>query len=450
MVGFYYNLVIRGFVRLVLAKPYFRPFCLCAESAVCNDSVADARGDLNRQESISIRHKFDSFLENLLFILKEKRFSVLRWSLTKKILVGGSVFILFIFSGVVLIGSENDLDLDSENTEIVEEIDSSDNGLLKNILSDQSPVASAVLFVGSLENRIAGALGIKGQIVSTWGGPDEDSDLNRLETAAGNALVAQGAVLSIIPAGGSVSFEGGNYLTYEIEDGDTVESIAGDFGVSVETLLNANGLPKGTKLKIGDKLAILPIDGVKHTVKSGDTIKSIALKYNADADRILAFNDLPDNALIKPGDVLIIPGGEFHIPLSPKVAPVNTPLPQSLPNLVGYFGLPSGGRVTYGLHRYNAIDIGGKDWCNTPIYASADGTVVTADLQGWNGGYGKYIKIAHNNGTITLYAHASQVLVGQGQYVNKGQTVGLMGSTGNSTGCHVHFEVRGARNPLSK
>jgi LysM repeat protein len=371
--------------------------------------------------------------------------------LTKKILVVGGVFILLIFSGIVLIGSENDLALDSANTEIVEEIDSSDKNLLKDIILDQSPVASAVLFVGSLENRIAGALGIKGQIVSSWGGPDEDSDLNKLETAVGNSLVAQNYVLSIIPASGSVSFEeGGSYLTYEIENGDTVESIAGDFGVSVETLLNANGLSKGTKLKMGDKLAILPVDGVKHTVKSGDTIKSIAFKYNADENRILAFNDLPDNALIKPGDVLIIPGGEFHVPLSPKVAPVNMPLPQSLPNLVGYFGLPSGGRVTYGLHRYNAIDVGGKDWCNTPIYASADGTIVTADSQGWNGGYGKYIKIAHNNGTITLYAHASQILVIQGQYVNKGQTVGLMGSTGNSTGCHVHFEVRGARNPLAK
>jgi LysM repeat protein len=389
-------------------------------------------------------------LENLLFTSRERWFSILKWSLTKKILVGGSVFIVFISGLIIFIGSGNDLALDSATKEIVETIDSSDKSLLKDILQDQSPVASAMLFVGSLENRIAGALGVKGQLVSSWGGPEEDSDLNKLETAAGNALVAQSSVLSIIPASGSVSFDGGNYLTYEIEDGDTIESIAGDFGVSVDTLLNANGLPKGTKLKTGDKLAILPIDGVKHIVKSGDTIKSIALKYNADADRILAFNDLPDNALIKPGDFLVIPGGEFHVPLNSKVAPVNTPAPQSLPNLAGYFGLPSGGRVTYGLHRYNAIDIGGKDWCNTPLYAAAAGTVILADTQGWNGGYGRYIKIAHNNGTITLYAHASQILISQGQYVNKGQTIGLMGSTGNSTGCHVHFEVRGAKNPLAK
>ena len=417
--------------------------------AVCNDSVAGAPAGLKRQEPISIRDKFDSFLENLLFTLKERRLSFLKWSMTRKILAGGAAFAVLIFFGIFFIGSGSDLALDSEGKEITEEIDSSDKNLVKEILPDESAVASAALFVGSLENRIAGALGIRGKIGSNLGGPEEDSDLNRLETAGGNALVAQSSVLAIIPASGNVSFDGGNYLTYEIEDGDTIESIAEDFGVSVDTLLNANGLPKGTKLKTGDKLAILPVDGIKYTVKSGDTIKSIALKHEADADRILAFNDLPDNALIKPGDVLIIPDGKFHVPLSPKVAPVKIPSPQSLPNLVGYYGLPSGGRITFGLHRFNAIDIGGKDWCNTPIYAAAAGTIITSDSQGWNGGYGKYIKIAHNNGTITLYAHESQLLVSVGQYVAKGQTIGLMGSTGRSTGCHVHFEVRGARNPLA-
>lgn len=369
--------------------------------------------------------------------------------MTKKILIGFAVFVFLIFTSAIFAFSENDLELDSANKEIVEEFDSSEKSLIKNALTDQSPVASVILFAGSLENRIAGALGIKGKIASTLGGPDEDSDLNKLETAAGNSLVAQNSVLSIIPASGTVSFDEENYLAYEIEDGDTLESIAEDFGVSVSTLLNANGLPKNTKLKTGDRLAILPVDGVKHTVKSGDTIASIALKYKADAERILAFNDIPDDALIKPGDVLIIPGGEFHVPLSAKVAPTETPSPKSLPNLIGYYGLPSGGRITFGLHRFNAIDIGGRDWCNTPIYASADGTVITADSQGWNGGYGRYIKIAHNNGTITLYAHESQLLVSEGQFVNKGQTIGLMGSTGNATGCHVHFEVRGARNPLA-
>lgn len=385
----------------------------------------------------------------MLFFFKERRVCVSMWSLTKKTIIFGLFFVFSVFFIITVIVSEDGVDLDPENTEIVEEVDSSDKSFIRDIVLGQSPVASAVVFVGSLENRIAVALGVKGQIASVMGGPDEDSYLNRLETVSGNALIAQKAVLSIIPASGDVTFDGKSFLTYEIEDGDTIESIAKDFGVSAETLLNANGLPPNTKLKVGDKLAILPVDGVKHVVKSGDTIKSIAIKYNADVERILAFNDLPSNSLIKPGDVLIIPGGEFHVPLSPKVAPVEAPSYQTLPNLIGYFGLPAGGRITQGLHRYNATDVGGRNWCNTPLYAAAAGTVITSDSQGWNGGYGKYIKISHENGVITLYAHNSENLVSVGQYVSKGQTIALMGSTGNSTGCHVHFEVRGAKNPLA-
>lgn len=304
-----------------------------------------------------------------------------------------------------------------------------------------------MLFADSLENRLgsvfrpasAGASNISG-------GPEDDSgSTSRLETVEGSALVAQAPVLTIIPAGNNNNSS--SILTYEIGPGDSLQSIASDFGVSVDTLMSVNGIPAGTKLKVGDNISILPIDGVRHMVKSGDSIQSIAKKYNADPDRIIAFNDLPDNGYIKPGDVLIIPGGEI---INPKYGPEKIIPTQDLPNLAGYYGLPSGGRITQGLHPFNAVDIGGRDWCNTPIYASASGTVITAKTQGWNGGYGKYIKITHNNGTITLYAHASQLLISEGQIVSKGQTIALMGSTGHTTGCHVHFEVRGARNPLAR
>ena len=341
--------------------------------------------------------------------------------------------------------------MDSGSKEIVEEVSDGEDDFLSRILSTESPVASALIFAGGLEERLQGVFrGPDGDRVDmALGGPDEAGVLDRLETVGGSSVVAYSPVLAIIPASSDVTFEEGDVLTYEIEAGDSLESIAEDFGISVDTLINVNNILARTKLKPGDKLAILPVDGVKHTVKYGDTIENIALKYKADVERIIAFNNLPDNARIQPGDVLVIPGGQ-HVPLSPKVAPIKSPAPQTLPNLVGYFGLPSGGRVTFGLHRYNAVDIGGKDWCNTPIYASAAGTIITADGQGWNGGYGKYVKIAHDNGTLTLYAHASQLLVRIGQFVAKGQTIALVGSTGRSTGCHVHFEVRGARNPLAR
>ncbi len=369
--------------------------------------------------------------------------------LSKKLFYATAFFVVFLTSVVLWPAADDAMVLDSGNREIVEEIDTSDAGFLKSLLPQESSAASVMLFASNLESRLSDVLRGSGvrKNLSPLGGPDE-ADFNQLESV-GSALVAQGPVLAIIPAAGYLSFEAGDVLTYEVEEGDSLESIAEDFGILVDTLFNANNLPRGTKLKPGDKLSILPVDGVRHTVKSGDTIQSIALKYKADADRIIAFNGLADDGRIAVGLVLIIPGGEFHVPISVRVAPAVSPLPQTLPNISGYYGRPSGGRRTFGLHRYNAVDIGGKEWCNTPLYAAAAGTIITADAQGWNGGYGKYIKIAHDNGTITLYAHSSQLLVFEGQYVTKGQVIGLMGSTGRATGCHVHFEVRGARNPLA-
>ncbi|MEK7500657.1 MAG: peptidoglycan DD-metalloendopeptidase family protein [Patescibacteria group bacterium] len=393
----------------------------------------------------------DRLSEGLISVFKEGWSFLLRQSSRRKIsvVIGGAI--IAVGSGVVWLFSGNDyMALDSANTEVTEEIDSA-SSVLKDILPRESPVAGALVFVSNLENRLAGSFIKKISDGSTGilGGPDQTSEISRLETASASALVAQAPVLAIVPSGGIAEYEADNsVLTYEVEPGDSLELIAEAFGVSVETLVGANNLNKNVKLKPGDKIAILPVDGVRHVVKRGDTLASIAAQYKADKNRILAFNGLADNGLIKPGEELIIPGGR-HVPISREHAPVKEVPVSSLPNLGGYYGRPAGGRITQGLHKFNAADIGGRDWCNTPIYASAAGTVILADGQGWNGGYGKYVKIAHDNGTITLYAHESQLLVSEGQRVTKGQTMALMGSTGNSTGCHVHFEVRGARNPFA-
>ena len=100
------------------------------------------------------------------------------------------------------------------------------------------------------------------------------------------------------------------------------------------------------------------------------------------------------------------------------------------------------------IHGRNGVDIANS--CGTPVYAAADGMITIADSSGYNGGFGKYIKIAHPNGTETLYGHSMKLLVAVGQEITRGQEIMLMGSTGRSTGCHLHFEVHGARNPLAK
>jgi murein DD-endopeptidase MepM/ murein hydrolase activator NlpD len=105
-----------------------------------------------------------------------------------------------------------------------------------------------------------------------------------------------------------------------------------------------------------------------------------------------------------------------------------------------------GGILTQGLHGWNAVDIGAAR--GTPLHAAADGTVIVARIGGYNGGYGNYVVITHGNGTQTLYGHMKNVIVSSGQTVSAGQVIGYEGSTGNSTGPHLHFEVRGAANPF--
>ncbi len=207
---------------------------------------------------------------------------MVRQSRSVKILAVLFFMFLFLGFGVWFFSGAGYLVPDSDQTEVTEEITSDKNNFLKvsGILSQESPVMSAFLFVSNLEDRLASSInyGSAGKKLSASGGPDADTEISRLETANGNALVAQEPVLAVIPSGGISNFDNtGSILTYEVEPGDTLQSIAEDFGVSVDTLIGANNLSKNTKLKPGDKIAILPVDGVKHVVKSGETIQGLAL-----------------------------------------------------------------------------------------------------------------------------------------------------------------------------
>jgi murein DD-endopeptidase MepM/ murein hydrolase activator NlpD len=241
----------------------------------------------------------------------------------------------------------------------------------------------------------------------------------------------------------------GQISKYTVRKGDSLSSIAKMFGVSVNTIVWANNV-SSQALNEGQVLIILPVSGTIHTVAKGDTLKSIAKKYKADAVEIAQFNNLDSNPVLSVGDEIIIPDGEGTTQVAGATRPRVRGNPfrgGSGPNLVGYYIRPLiGGIKTQGLHGYNGIDIGTH--VGTPIMAAASGEIILARASGWNGGYGKYIIIAHPNGTQTVYGHLSQVFVNSGDIVMQGQTIGLSGNTGNSTGPHLHFEVRGAVNPL--
>lgn len=264
--------------------------------------------------------------------------------------------------------------------------------------------------------------------------------------------VSTGALVPVALTSGTLSSSsfsnstGDSISLYEVREGDSLSEIADMFGVSMNTILWANEIKDPGTIQPGDSLLILPVSGVAHEVKKGDTLASLAKKYKADANEIALFNGIDEDGELSIGTELIIPGG--NLAPAPKKSSGSSSLGKAIKELTGYYANPvPGGRVTQGIHGYNGVDLGAS--CGTPVYASASGTIIVAKGGGgYNGGYGNYIAISHDNGTETLYAHLASLSVSGGA-VALGDKIGTIGNTGRSTGCHLHFEVRGAKNPLA-
>ncbi|HRH31680.1 MAG TPA: M23 family metallopeptidase [Candidatus Paceibacterota bacterium] len=331
------------------------------------------------------------------------------------------------------------------------------------------------------------------------GGQDVITDESALianDTAMADALAAANADGSD-PADEDVAVdhEGeATIKTHIVKSGDTISSIAEKNGVSINTIVWANNLDRKATLKIGEELTILPVSGIQYTVRRGDTIDSIAKRYGAETNDIQDFNDITNAGLIA-GVKIIVPGAELS-PVAavaavakapaktttptpsatPKVAvapkPAATPAPLGVPVPVESLGelvhgklvrptvnngssagfirpIAEGlGRKSQDKHDGFAVDLAVAT--GTPIMAAQTGTVILVKSGGYNGGYGSYVVIEHAGGIQTLYAHMSKTIAKVGDVVAQGETIGLVGSTGRSTGPHVHYEVRGAPNNCFK
>ena len=246
--------------------------------------------------------------------------------------------------------------------------------------------------------------------------------------------------------------------TYVVVGGDTLIGIAYDYGLSLSTVLWANNLSATSTIQPGQELSIPPVDGVLYKVKSGDTISQIAKIYGAEAQEIVSFNTLASANALKIGQNLMIPGGEAPAPAAKQrsgssLAQIFTP-PSTISDATtivspsGKWIWPTDWRVItqyYGW-RHTGVDIDGNN--NTDNYAATDGVVT---FTGWKGGYGLTVEIDHGNGIKTRYGHFSRIDVAAGQAVGAGISLGKTGTTGRSTGTHLHFEVivNGSfRNPL--
>jgi murein DD-endopeptidase MepM/ murein hydrolase activator NlpD len=276
--------------------------------------------------------------------------------------------------------------------------------------------------------------------------PNPYKDFDDMPLISGNSLVAE-----IGPSGTASEVEKEVINTqislYVVREGDTLLDIANMFNVTPNTIIWANDLERNAILKKDQKLVILPISGIKYTFKKGDTIKGVVLKYKSDIDEVLKYNDLTLSSVIIPGDIIIIPDAEPTIDKLAKKLAGNNVHDANGPYYPGYYIRPiDGGFKSQELHGYNAVDIAAS--VGTPIHAAASGTVISSVTGGWNGGYGNYVIISHPNGTQTLYAHNQKNFVKVGDKVVQDQIIARVGNTGKSTGPHVHFEIRGARNPF--
>lgn len=338
----------------------------------------------------------------------------------------------------------------------------------KTILTDTNKIIS-IVFWGLASLMVALLIFVAVQFFkpnqSTWSPETENLTTGAMESLPASlpnyqsmdndfALIRYANPITIIPTRARTEA-----TTYTIETGDSVFGIAQYFDLTPETILWAN---KDTMnddphmISVGNELRIPPTNGVYYQWKEGDTIESVASQFKVDVDAILDWtpNKIDrTNPEIEPETFVMVPGGqrEFQqwvVPTIPRgPAGVNSSIPGACDTSAGgaygsgVFTWPTNNRFISGNDYWSghlAIDIGAMT--GDSVYAADSGVVVYAG--GISGGYGNMIMIDHGNGYQTLYAHLSSINTRCGASVYQGNVIGYAGSTGNSTGPHLHFEVR--------
>lgn len=230
-------------------------------------------------------------------------------------------------------------------------------------------------------------------------------------------------------------------ICYTVKKGDTLYSIANTYDVSIETIIESNNISNPNLIHPGQEFSFPATSGLLYTIAEEDELSAIAEKYEVEIESIWFANAL-DSDNLEPGSLLIIPGAKLPQwkPAaaragSSSVSYANVSLPSFIWPLQGRISSPF--NAWRGTYYHRGLDITGRH--GSPIYAAASGTVMAS---GWKGTYGYMVLVQHNSGVSTLYAHASKLLVKKGEYVEQGQLIARVGSTGRSTGPHLHFEVR--------
>lgn len=235
-------------------------------------------------------------------------------------------------------------------------------------------------------------------------------------------------------------------LSHTVTAGETLSGIAVRYGTDVASIMALNNITNANSLRVGQQLKILTVPGVLHRVARGDTLWDIARHYSVQVSVIEEANPGLRERALAIGQELIIPGGRAPAPAQRTTTASRGTTTSSSSGIS--LRWPLSGRITSGFGQrwgrlHAGIDIGVP--IGTPVRAAASGRVT---YSGWATGYGYLVIISHNNGYETRYAHLSRLVTPVGQSVSQGQIVAYSGNTGNSTGPHLHFEVRHNGTPL--
>lgn len=224
-------------------------------------------------------------------------------------------------------------------------------------------------------------------------------------------------------------------LRHEVRPGESIWRLAKKYNVSVTTIVNANKIKEKTVIQPGDSLRIPDRTGVFHKTVKKESLAELARRYKISPEAVKRANGIAGN-LLPPGKEVFLPGAkplpEIHY-VKQKVFAWPIRAKNRLTSGFGWRVHPISGSRAF----HTGIDIGAAR--GTPILAAADGVVV---FSGDGGSYGNMVILRHKNGLYTVYGHASKLIAKKGKYVKRGQKIALVGSTGASTGPHLHFEVK--------
>ncbi|HEY9593397.1 MAG TPA: M23 family metallopeptidase [Spirochaetia bacterium] len=221
--------------------------------------------------------------------------------------------------------------------------------------------------------------------------------------------------------------------SYRTQPGDTLGKIAARFKLNVDTLVSWNDIRDARSIPAGKTFSIPNANGLKYVVRRGDTLQGIARSWSVDFNGVLDWNNLTSST-ITPGQEIFLPGARMNADELGRIMGSLFIFP-AIGRISSYFGErpdPFTGIANY----HNGVDIVNPP--GAPIGAAAAGTV--ADV-GFNNNYGNYVILRHTGGYQTLYGHMTRYIVSRGQKVRQGQKIGEVGTTGYSTGPHVHFSI---------